>query len=319
MKPINPIAVQLLKQHCDVEIWEKDFPPSNQTLLDKSTGMDGLITMLTDSITAGFLEIVHGNLKVISQMAVGVDNIDLEAASSLRIPIGHTPGVLTEACADFCFGLILAAARRIVEGNEEIHQGIWRPWGPDVLCGTDVFGSTLGIIGMGRIGQAVARRCLGFKMNVLYNSQKTHPDIEKCQNAHLVNLDELLHESDFVSLHLNLSPETYRFFGKDQFSMMKRTGFLINTSRGSIIDSDSLLWALENKIIAGAAIDVFDPEPMQQRNPILKHKSLIVTPHIASATIQARTKMAMVATQNLLAGLKGEKLPYCANEEVYSL
>ena len=317
-RKIDQLAISFLSESSIVEVWDKQYPPDYQTLLKKTESIDGLISLLTDRIDRELMNHSQGKLRVISQMAVGVDNIDLAAATKIKLPIGHTPGVLTNSVADFTFALLLSIARRVVEADGEVHQGIWQPWGPEVLCGVDVHGSTLGIVGMGRIGQEVAKRSRGFEMQLLYYDCNRHPEAEKKLNAKCVSFEELLQTSDFVTLHANLTKENYHLFSKDEFRKMKSTAYLINTSRGSLIDPVALEWALENYIIAGAAIDVTDPEPLPANSPLLKFKNLVITPHIASASNQTRANMAMIAARNLLAGLNGERLLFCANPEVYS-
>jgi glyoxylate reductase len=317
-RKIDRSAISFLADSCILEVWDKPTPPDYETLITKTESSDGLISLLTDRIDRELITRSKGRLRVVSQMAVGVDNIDLAAATENNLPIGHTAGVLAESVADFTFALLLAIARRVVEADAEVHQGIWQPWGPDVLCGADVHGSILGIIGMGRIGQAVAKRARGFEMEVLYYDCSRHPEIEKGLNSKCVDLDTLLHTSDFVSIHANLTKENYHLISKEQLGKMKSSAYLVNTSRGALVDPVALEWALENKIIAGAAVDVTEPEPIPSGSPLLKFKNLVITPHIASASIQTRANMAMVAARNLLAGLNGERLPFCANPEVYS-
>ena len=317
-RTIDPAAISSVADSCIVEVWDKQSPPEYEILLKKTESVDGLISLLTDRIDRELITHSNNRLRVISQMAVGVDNIDLAAATESRIPVGHTPGVLTDSVADFTFALLLSVARRVVEANGEVQQGAWQPWGPDVLCGADIHGSSLGIVGMGRIGQAVAKRTLGFEMKVLYYDCSRRPEAEKELKAQYVSFDELLETSDFVSLHANLSKENYHLISTNQFRKMKPNSYLINTSRGPLVDPLALEWALENHIIAGAALDVLEPEPIPLDSPLLKFKNLVITPHIASASSQTRAKMAMIAAKNLLAGLKGDRLPFCANPEVYN-
>jgi len=316
-RTINKTAISLISESCLAEVWDKQYPPDYETLLEKTESISGLISLLTDKIDRKLILHSKGKLRVISQMAVGVDNIDLVAATESKLPIGHTPGVLTESVADFTFALLLSIARRVVEADREVHRGLWQPWGPEVLCGADIYGATLGIIGMGRIGQAVAKRARGFEIKVLYYDCTRHPESEKAWNASYVGFNELLETSDFISLHANLTKENHHLISKDQLSRMKSTAYLINTSRGALVNPDALEWALENHIIAGAAMDVTDPEPLPADSPLLRFKNLVITPHIASASTQTRANMAMMAARNLLAGLKGERLPFCANPEVY--
>ena len=267
-RTIDPAAISSVADSCIVEVWDKQSPPEYEILLKKTESVDGLISLLTDRIDRELITHSNNRLRVISQMAVGVDNIDLAAATESRIPVGHTPGVLTDSVADFSFALLLSVARRVVEANGEVQQGAWQPWGPDVLCGADIHGSSLGIVGMGRIGQAVAKRTLGFEMKVLYYDCSRRPEAEKELKAQYVSFDELLETSDFVSLHANLSKENYHLISTNQFRKMKPNSYLINTSRGPLVDPLALEWALENHIIAGAALDVLEPEPNPLDSPL---------------------------------------------------
>ncbi len=309
-------ALHRLGQSVNLEVWPREEPPPHAVLLEKVQQLDGLLTLLTDPIDAAIIA-AGPRLQVISQMAVGYDNIDVQAATRRGIPVGHTPGVLTETTADFTWALLMAAARRVVEAGVEVRRGIWKPWGPDILTGPDVYGATLGIIGFGRIGQAVARRAKGFDMRILYNDPKRIPEMEEPLGVTWVDLDEMFERSDFISLHVYLSPETHHLIDRAAFAKMKPSAVLVNTSRGPVVDPDALLWALQEHQIAAAAVDVFEPEPIPADHPLLTLPNAIVTPHIASASIQTRRRMAEIAVDNLLAGLKGERLPFCANPEVY--
>lgn len=308
-------ALKRLSEHAQVEVWPEEDPPPYEVLLEKSAAADGLLTLLTDKIDAHLIDSAK-NLKVISQCAVGFDNIDITAASRLGIPVGNTPGVLTETTADFAWTLMMAAARRIVEADKEVRAGIWRAWGLDVLTGYDIYGATLGIVGFGRIGQAMARRAQGFGMKTLYADPNCGKEAGKELGAECVDLDELLERSDFVSLHTFLSKETYHLIGREQLQKMKRSAVLINTARGPVVDNAALAWALENNIIAAAGLDVTEPEPVPQDSPLLKLENLVIAPHIASASKATRARMADMAVDNLLAGLEGRPLPNCANPEV---
>lgn len=314
---IAPEALEKLAQVCQVEVWQEETPPSAQTLAEKAAHAQGLLTLLTDPMNA---DLIHQSpeLKVISQMAVGYDNIDIAAATQAGIPVGHTPGILTETTADFTWALLMAAARRVVEAHQEVQKGIWRPWGPDVLTGVDLYGATLGIVGFGRIGQAVARRAAGFDMQVLYSDPHCDPEEEKRTGARCVTLDELLRQSDFVTLHTYLSPETFHLISTDQLKKMKPSAILINTSRGPVVDSQALDQALQDGIIAGAALDVTEPEPIPQDSPLLRRPNVVVTPHIASASKATRRRMAEMAVENLIAGVTDQRLPHCANPDVYT-
>lgn len=297
-------------------MWEGELPPPKEVILREVAGCDGLLCLLTDPIDAEVID-AGKRLRVISQMAVGVDNIDLEAATARGIPVGHTPGVLTEATADLTFALLLAAARRIPEGIEYIRQGRWRTWEPMALLGREVWGKTLGIVGLGRIGTAVARRARGFAMRVLYHSRSRKPDLEAELGVEYVPLEDLLAQADFVSLHCPLTPETRYLIDEAALRRMKPTAILINAARGPVVDTDALLRALREGWIGAAALDVTDPEPLPADHPLLDLPNCLVVPHLGSATVAARERMATMAAENLLAGLRGERLPYCANPEVY--
>ncbi|MFL5893791.1 MAG: 2-hydroxyacid dehydrogenase [Thermoleophilaceae bacterium] len=296
-------ALNRLADEHDVEVWQGRLQPSHAKLLEKAGDCEGLLTLLTDKIDRGVIEGCE-KLEVISNYAVGVDNVDVEAATERGIPVGYTPDVLTEATADATFALLLAAARRIVEGDAVVRAGRWLTWEPDLLLGQDVHGKTLGIIGMGRIGSAVARRAEGFGMEVVEHSHSSG-----------VSLDELLEQSDFVSIHCRLTEDTRGLIDTPQFKQMKRSAILINTARGAIVDTGALTRALSDGWIAGAALDVADPEPVPKGHPLLDAPNLILNPHIASASIEARTAMADLAVDNLLAGLAGKPMPECFNEE----
>lgn len=314
---IHPEAEAKLAEFAEVEIWPHAEPPSKQVLLEKLLGIDGLLTMLTDPVDAQVIGAVGPDFKVIAQMAVGYDNIDLQAATDRGIPVGHTPGVLTETTADYAWALLMTAARRVVEADSEVRSGYWQPWGPDVLTGMDIYGKTLGIIGLGRIGKAVARRAQGFSMRVLYFDKTRDHEAEAAFGVEFSSLDDLLTQSDFVSLHVYYAKETHHLIDRARLEQMKPSAVLVNTARGPIIDSDALTWALQTGQIASAGIDVFDPEPILTNHPILQLKNLVITPHIASASKETRKRMAMMAVDNIFAGLHGSRLPYCANPQVY--
>jgi len=316
-RKINDTALQKIKAVADIETWEKDTPVPYHILQEKIAHVDGLLTLLTDRIDADLITRKGLKLKVISQMAVGYDNIDLPAATKAGLPIGHTPGVLTETCADFTLALLLAAARRIIEGHNEVQQGIWQPWGPDVLLGEEVNGASLGIIGFGRIGKAVARRAAGFGMDIHYFDSYRDTDYESAHQVKYLAFNELLQTCDFITIHTTLSAATYHLIDKPQLSLMKPNAILINTSRGGVINPDALYQALKNRQIRSAALDVFEPEPIPTDHPILKLDNLILTPHIASASTRTRQLMALMAAENLIAGLENKRLPHCANSEVY--
>jgi glyoxylate reductase len=272
----------------------------------------GLLCLLTDRIDAALMDAAPG-LKVISQIAVGFDNIDVAAATARDIRVGNTPGVLTDATADLAFALLMAAARRIGEGIDYVRAGKWTTWGLTLLMGQEINGRTLGIIGMGRIGQAVAKRARGFDMKILYTGRNRNTQAEADLGAEYRSLDDLLRESDFVSLHTSLNAESRGMIGERELALMKPTAVLINTARGPVVDQDALVEALKDGKIAAAALDVTDPEPLPADHQLLNLPNAIVLPHIGSATVAARTKMCRMAIQNLMAGLSGDDLPYPVN------
>lgn len=313
-----PTDLEPLHQVATVEVWPKQQPPPVAVLREKVPELDGLLCLLTDTIDPALIAAAPA-LKVISQMAVGYDNIDIAAATARRIPVGHTPGVLTDATADLTWALLMAAARRVVEGDRFTRSGQWQTWSPDLLLGPNITGATLGIVGFGRIGQAVARRAKGFEMRILYTSRhRANLDLEQVLGVEFVPFELLLQSSDFITIHTPLSPETHHLFSQHQFEQMQRSAILINTARGSIVDPEALYQALSSGQIAGAAIDVTEPEPIAMDSPLLGLDNLIITPHIGSASWQTRKKMADMAIENLIAGLSGDRLPYCVNPEVYS-
>jgi len=307
----------MVRQEADVEVWQDPLPPPYETLVPKVKGLDALLCLLTDKIDANLIIAIGPQVKVISQMAVGFDNIDVATATALGIPVGNTPGVLTDTTADFAWALLMAAARRVVEGDKFTRAGKWKTWGPIDFLGPDITGAALGIIGFGRIGQGLAKRAQGFDMRILYFDTKRHPDAERQFRAQYADLDTLLREADFVSLHTTLTQETYHFMNDGRLKTMKPSGILINTARGPVVDPQALYRALSSGTIAYAALDVTEPEPIKPDDPLLTLNNIIIAPHIASASFQTRTRMATMAAANLIAGLKGERLPNCVNPEVY--
>ncbi len=307
----------MMRAAAEVEIWPDELPPPYPVLLQKVAGVDGLVCLLTDKIDAQLIQAAGPNLKVISQYAVGYDNIDVRTATEHRIPVGNTPGVLTEATADLTWALLLAAARRVVEGDRYTRLGKWKTWGPTLLLGADLSGATLGIVGLGRIGVAVARRAQGFNMRILYHDVTRQPQVEEELHLEYVSFDDLLTQADFISVHTWLSQETYHLFGEAQFNRMKKTAVFVNAARGGIVDQQALYTALKSGRIACAALDVTEPEPIPPDSPLLQLDNIIIVPHIASASVKTRTRMAVMAAENLLAGLAGCRLPNCVNLEVY--
>ncbi len=314
---IRDQGLDLVREFCAAEIWPDELPPGREVLLQKVRGVEGLLCMLTDRIDAELLDAAGPGLKVVSNHAVGFDNIVVPDATARGIAVGNTPGILTDATADFAFALLMAAARRVTEAERYVRAGKWKTWGPSVLLGADFVGATLGLVGFGRIGRAVARRASGFEMRVIYFDPTAAPD--PALNASPVGtLDELLSQSDFVSLHVPLTPETRRLVNAEFLGKMKPNAVLVNTARGPVVDQSALYAALKNKQIFAAALDVTDPEPLLLDSPLLTLENCIIAPHIASASEKTRNDMAVLAAKNLIAGLKGERLPHCVNPEVYT-
>lgn len=311
-------GLEKIHQIVDAEVWQEDTPPPYEVLLEKVKGMDGLVCLLTDQIDGHLMDTAGEQLKVISQMAVGFDNVDTAAATQRRIPVGNTPGVLTDTTADFAFTLMVSAARRVVEGERYVKDGKWKTWGPTLLMGYDLWQATLGIVGFGRIGQGMAKRATGFDMRVLAYDPVADEDTAKELGVELRSFDDVLAESDFVSLHVPLMPETHHLIGEPELKAMKSTCVLVNSARGPVVDPKALHDALKNGDIAYAALDVTDPEPIEMDDPLLTLDNCLIVPHIASSSLATRNKMARMAAENLEAGLKGERLPNCANPDVYN-
>jgi glyoxylate reductase len=310
-------AIEILRQHAEVEVFEGvDEPAPRSTILSKVREVDGLLCLLTDRIDSEVLE-AGERLMVVSNCAVGYDNIDVEAATRRGIYVTNTPGILTDTTADFTWSLLLAVARRVAEADRYVRSKRWvHPWGPKMFLGSDVYGKTLGIIGLGRIGKAVARRAKGFDMKVLYYDVQRDRRAEEELGVTYRSLEEVLRESDYITLHVPLTKETFHLIGRRELSMMKRGAYLINTSRGAVIDEKELYRALKEGVIAGAALDVFEKEPIDPENPLLTLDNVVLAPHIASASVETRTKMAVTAARNLVAVLVGEEPPNLVNPEV---
>jgi lactate dehydrogenase-like 2-hydroxyacid dehydrogenase len=302
-----------------MDLWPDDLPPDRDELLRRVQGVDGLVTLLTDRVDAELLDAAGPQLKVVSNMAVGFDNLDVPELTRRRIPAGNTPGVLTETTADLAFALLMAAARRLDEGSRYVRSDQWQTWGPMLLMGIDVHGATLGIVGFGRIGREMARRGAGFGMRILYHDVHPATPEEEAElgGATRVELDQLLAEADFVTLHVNLTDETRHLINPATLAQMKSSAVLVNTSRGPVVDQAALHDALRDGRIFAAALDVTDPEPMRADDPLLTLDNCLVVPHIASASRATRGQMAAIAAANLLAGLHGERLPNPVNPEVY--
>lgn len=307
-------AIERLRREVEVEVWRRDDPPPRDELLRATADVEGLICLLTDNIDAGLLDEAP-RLRVVSTMAVGYDHIDVDAATARGVAVCHTPGVLTETTADFAFALLLAAARRLPEGERAVREGRWATWHPSFLVGCDVGGATLGIVGLGQIGQAVARRARGFEMRVLYCSRNRNEAAERELGCVHTTFEELLSLSDFVSVHVPLTPDTRRLFNANAFERMKPTAVFVNTARGAVVDEAALHHALASHQIGGAAIDVTETEPLSPHDPLLRLSNLLVTPHIASASVATRARMAGLAVDNLLAVLAGKQPPHCVNPQ----
>jgi glyoxylate reductase len=297
-------ALERLYAEHDVDVWPERLPPAPERLRELAGDAEGLLTLVTDRVDAELLDAAP-RLRAIANYGVGTDNIDLEAAAARGIRVGNTPDVVTDATADLAWALLLALARRVPRGEADVRAGEWKTWEPSRILGADVTGATLGIVGYGRIGRAVAKRARGFDMEVLHTGRHEG-----------VPLDVLLDRADFVSLHVPLRPETRHLIGERAFELMKPTAHLINTARGPIVDHDALRRALEDGEIAGAALDVTDPEPLPADHPLLDARNLIVIPHLGAATVGTRARMTAMAVDNLLAGLAGHRMPHQANEPV---
>ncbi len=308
-------ALDLLSRHVQATIWPGELPPPRAVLLKEVAAADGLLALLTDRVDTGLLDLAP-RLRVVSNFAVGYDNIDVEAATRRGLLVTNTPGVLVETTADFAMALMLTAARRVLDADQYVRAGRWRTWGPELLLGRDLWGATLGIIGFGQIGQAVARRASGFNMRVLYNSATRKLDLEREGALDYAPLEQLLAESDVVSLHCPLNDETYHLIDRDALNIMKPDAILVNTARGPVVDTKALVEVLRQRPLI-AALDVTDPEPLPADHPLLSLPNAIVTPHIASASVATRTRMALMAAENLLTALRGERPRHLVNPEAW--
>jgi len=306
----------LLQSQCDLLVGPAETNGLASELLAALGEADGLFTLLTDRVDETLLQKAP-RLRVVSNMAVGVDNIDLAACTRRGIPVGHTPGVLTEATADLTMALLLAAARRLPESSRDAREGRWTTWSPTGWLGADLQGATLGIVGMGKIGQAVAARARGFGLRLLYADRRARPEAEESLGANRVELADLLQHGDFVSLHVPLTSETRHLVNEKTLRAMKRTALLVNTARGGVVDTAALVRALSEGWIGGAALDVTDPEPLAPGHPLYSFPNCLIVPHIGSAAVGTRRRMAELACENLLAGWEGRPLLHCANPEVY--
>jgi lactate dehydrogenase-like 2-hydroxyacid dehydrogenase len=304
-------GLELLQTQFEVNVWTGDDPPPREILLEQVRGCDALLTMLSDRVDRELMDAAGKQLRAIANFAVGYNNIDVTSATQRGIAIGNTPGALTDATADIAVALMLAAGRCFRAAIHNVDQLGWRNWEPMQFLGQEFGGKTLGIVGMGRIGAAVAKRLyFGWDMKVVYTSRSTKPDVEASLGARRVSLDELLTESDVVSLHTSLQPETRGMIGETELGLMKRSAILINTSRGEVIDQTALNGALHNGTIFAAGLDVTDPEPLPSDSPLRHRENCVILPHIGSATHIARNRMSSMAAENIIAALSGRVMPY---------
>jgi glyoxylate reductase len=308
-------GVQRLAGEVDVEVWPGDDPPPPPVLASEAQRSEGILTNIADRVDAALIDGAAG-LHIVSQMAVGYDNIDVAAATRRGVLVTNTPGVLTEATADMAFALLLAQARRLPEGERAMRRGEWGEWKPWFLLGRDLTGKTLGIVGLGAIGQAVARRALGFGMRVIYTSRRRKAEAEASLGIAWRELPQLLAESDYVSLHMALNAETRGMFGAAEMARMKPDAVLINTARGGVVDQAALVQALRERRIGGAGLDVFEAEPLPRDHELLSLDNVVVAPHLGSATVETRTRMSDLAVDNLIAFFRGETPPCPVNPEV---
>jgi glyoxylate reductase len=309
-------GLKIIKEHFDYEVWLEYAPPPKEVIIEKVRDVDALASLLSDKIDAEVFDAAP-KLKIVAQLAVGFDNIDVKEATRRGIYVTNTPGVLTETTADFAWTLLMAVARRVVEADRYVHDGDWKVgWHPSMLSGRDVYGATIGIVGAGRIGFAVARRARGFNMKIIYYDIVARPELEKELGAKRVDLQTLLRESDFVSVHVPLIKPTYHLINAEKLKLMKKTAYLINNSRGQVVDEKALHKALKEGWIAGAALDVFEQEPTPVDNPLLKLDNVVVAPHISSSSCETRSRMAEMVAENLIAFFEGRIPPDLVNREV---
>lgn len=312
---IPEAGMRILRDACEIRLWDHELPPSPDELDRLLEGVDGVLSLLTDRIDGDVLD-RHPGLKVISNVAVGYDNVDVDAATARGVAVCNTPGVLTEATAELAFALLMSTARRIPEAVEYVRDGQWKTWGPLLLLGANVTGAIIGIVGFGRIGQAVAKMASGFGMTILAHDRSPETKDTHGLDVRFVDMDALLAEADFVTLHVAYAPETHHLIDADALKKMKPSSILINTARGPVVDTDALVAALQNGEIFAAGLDVTDPEPLPVDHPLVKMDNCVVLPHIGSATVQARDAMATLAARNLVAVLAGRQPEAIVNPEV---
>jgi len=315
-RPLLGRAMEILQEYCEVRVWpDPDVPPPREVLLAEAREAEGLVTLVTDRVDDGLLASCP-RLRVVSNVAVGYDNVDVQAATQRGVVVTNTPDVLTETTADLAWALLLAASRRVAEADRFTRAGRWRSWGLQLMLGQDVYGRTLGVVGLGRIGRAVARRAPGFGMQVLYTSRRRHPDAERELGVRWRELDDLLAEADFVSLHTPLTPETHHLIGRERLRRMKPTAVLVNTCRGAVVDEAALVEALREGWIWAAGLDVFEEEPLAATSPLLSLPNVVLVPHVGSASFATRARMSELAAQNCVAVLQGLRPPNPVNPEV---
>ena len=314
-RDIGERGLKIIRQHFDTEVWPEYAPPPKKTIIEKARNVDALATLLSDKIDAEVFDAAP-KLKIVSQLAVGFDNIDIPEAAKRGIYVTNTPEVLTDTTADFAWALLLAVARRVAEADKYVRTGQWKVgWHPNMMAGRDVYGTTIGVVGAGRIGYAVAKRATGFDMKILFYDVVPRPEIEKL-GAKKADLDTLLKQSDFVSIHVPLMKETHHLINEQKLRLMKKTAYLINNSRGPVVDEKALYKALKEGWIAGAALDVFEQEPIPADSPLLKLDNVAVAPHISSASLETRSRMAEMVAENLVAFFEGKKPPNLINPDV---
>ena len=314
-RDIGERGLKIIRQHFDTEVWPEYAPPPKKTIIEKARNADALATLLSDKIDAEVFDAAP-KLKIVSQLAVGFDNIDIPEATKRGIYVTNTPEVLTDTTADFAWALLLAVARRVAEADKYVRTGQWKVgWHPNMMAGRDVYGTTIGVVGAGRIGYAVAKRATGFDMKILFYDVVPRPEIEKL-GAKKADLDTLLKQSDFVSIHVPLMKETHHLINEQKLRLMKKTAYLINNSRGPVVDEKALYKALKEGWIAGTALDVFEQEPIPVDSPLLKLDNVVVAPHISSASLETRSRMAEMVAENLVAFFEGKKPPNLINPDV---
>ena len=311
---VDQEALDLLASEADIEVWEEDTAPPREVMLEKAAQVDGIFATGEDSIDETLLSKGRGRLKVVANMAVGYDNFDVPAATRLGVALANTPGVLTKTTAELGFALILAVARQVVLGDRETRQGKWKYWHPSLYMGQDLADSTLCVVGMGKIGLEVAKRALAFEMRVVYHNRIRRTDVGD-ELGYCADLESALGEADFVCISTPLTTETHHLIGWDELCLMKRNAILVNIARGPVVDNEALYRAVRDGVIAGAGLDVTEPEPIPSDHPLLTLPNVVITPHIGSATVRTRRGMAVLAARNIVARLRGEAMPSCVNPE----